>query len=247
MKEIELNRKYIIKKISSGIESNIYAYKINSNVYCLKLFKNEIDFCNYSIPTTNEILENKKNKLQIIHENSLFYNETYPISLVYENGQFAGYIMKLENNTTANIFSKTKNKIEILKKYKEKIEKFNKSGIYIGDISKRNIIITNEDVKLCDLDNIKIGKYDFDILSLFQNEYIRTYNNIENIDKYCFNLFSISFLAKIIPCFSFDYLRDNKLPKPINSKKNYQLLKEKKYSEEYFIDNIKEYKLINGS
>ena len=35
------------------------------------------------------------------------------------------------------------------------------------------------------------------------------------------------------------YLKEGKLPKPINSKRNLELIKDKNYTEDYFIDNLK--------
>ena len=147
--------------------------------------------------------------------------------------------MELENYKTAEVFDSRKKKIEILRKYKEKIEKFNEHGIYIGDISENNIFITENGIKLCDLDNIRIGNLDFDIKNCFQKEYLREYEGIENIDKYTFNLFTIGYLSKIVSVFVDSYLKEGKLPKPINSKRNLELIKDKNYTEDYFIDNLK--------
>ena len=131
-----------------------------------------------------------------------------------------------------------------MKELQKKIEKFNEHGIYIGDISENNIFVTENGIKLCDLDNIRIGNLDFDIKNCFQKEYLRKYEGIENIDKYTFNLFTIGYLSKIVSVFVDSYLKDGKLPKPINSKRNLELIKDKNYTEDYFIDNLKkEYNL----
>ena len=62
---------------------------------------------------------------------------------------------------------------------------------------------------------------------------------IENIDKYTFNLFTIGYLSRIVSDFIDNYLKEGKLPKPINSKRNLELIKDKNYTEDYFIDNLK--------
>lgn len=119
--------------------------------------------------------------------------------------------------------------------------KFKNNGIYIGDISEKNIFVTDNGVKLCDLDNIRIGNLDFDVLNLFQKNYLREYENIDDIDKYTFNLFTVSYLSKIIFSYVDDYLKEEKLPKPINSKRNLELIREKNFIKDYFIDNVKGY------
>lgn len=239
MKRIELNRNNIIKKIDEGMESIIYIYKDGSNICCIKLLKKYIELPTQKIEISEGTFENKRKKIEIINNDPLFSDEVRPISLVYENGMFLGYTMELENYKTADIFDSRKKKIEILKKYKEKIEKFNEHGIYIGDISENNIFVTENGIKLCDLDNIRIGNLDFDIKNCFQKEYLREYEGIENIDKYTFNLFTIGYLSKIVSVFVDSYLKEGKLPKPINSKRNLELIKDKNYTEDYFIDNLK--------
>lgn len=239
MKRIELNRNNIIKKIDEGMESVIYIYKDGSNICCIKLLKKYIELPTQKIEIPEETFENKRKKIEIINNDPLFSDEVRPISLVYENGMFLGYTMELENYKTAEVFDSRKKKIEILRKYKEKIEKFNEHGIYIGDISENNIFITENGIKLCDLDNIRIGNLDFDIKNCFQKEYLRKYKDIENIDKYTFNLFTIGYLSKIVSVFIDSYLKEGKLPKPINSKRNLELIKDKNYTEDYFIDNLK--------
>ena len=206
-------------------------YKIIKKIY--------IELPTQKIEIPEETFENKRKKIEIINNDPLFSDEVRPISLVYENGMFLGYTMELENYKTAEVFDSRKKKIEILRKYKEKIEKFNKHGIYIGDISENNIFITENGIKLCDLDNIRIGNLDFDIKNCFQKEYLREYEGIENIDKYTFNLFTIGYLSKIVSVFVDSYLKEGKLPKPINSKRNLELIKDKNYTEDYFIDNLK--------
>lgn len=239
MKRIELNRNNIIKKIDEGMESIIYIYKDGSNICCIKLLKKYIELPTQKIEISEGTFENKRKKIEIINNDPLFSDEVRPISLVYENGMFLGYTMELENYKTADIFDSRKKKIEILKKYKEKIEKFNEHGIYIGDISENNIFVTENGIKLCDLDNIRIGNLDFDIKNCFQKEYLREYEGIENIDKYTFNLFTIGYLSKIVSVFVDSYLKEGKLPKPINSKRNLELIKDKNYTKDYFIDNLK--------
>ena len=239
MKRIELNRNNIIKKIDEGMESVIYIYKDGSNICCIKLLKKYIELPTKKIEISEETFENKRKKIEIINNDSLFSDEVRPISFVYENGMFLGYTMELENYKTAEVFDSRKKKIEILRKYKEKIEKFNEHGIYIGDISENNIFVTENGIKLCDLDNIRIGNLDFDIKNCFQKEYLRKYEGIENIDKYTFNLFTIGYLSKIVSVFVDSYLKEGKLPKPINSKRNLELIKDKNYTVDYFIDNLK--------
>ena len=105
-------------------------YKDGSNICCIKLLKKYIELPTQKIEIPEETFENKRKKIEIINNDPLFSDEVRPISLVYENGMFLGYTMELENYKTAEVFDSRKKKIEILRKYKEKIEKFNEHGIY---------------------------------------------------------------------------------------------------------------------
>ena len=160
--------------------------------------------------------------------------------------QFTGIVRRKYNDYESNSYkeatatSLTKSdEFQVLAKEEDIILSTNKYIVYIGDISENNIFVTENGIKLCDLDNIRIGNLDFDIKNCFQKEYLRKYKCIENIDKYTFNLFTIGYLSKIVSVFVDSYLKEEKLPKPINSKRNLELIKDKNYTEDYFIDNLK--------
>lgn len=245
MKKINFNKKNILKVYREGMESTIYYYKSNSEIVFLKLFKNQIDFRDYKIERTNDVFDNKRKKIELIYESDYLKDEVEPLELVFDNEKFIGYTIKIDYLKTADDITSRKNKISILKQLKEKIELFNENGIYIGDINPKNILVSNDGkIKLCDLDNFKIDNYDFDLLSLFQQTYRKYISDDRNIDNYCFNMFTISYLERIYTPYVLYNIRKDGLEYPLNSKKNKEILKklinlDETYKKEYLIDNLR--------
>ena len=72
--------------------------------------------------------------------------------------------------------------------YKEWVSIYKEGAIRPITLSKYKMAISwleklVPNLKLCDLDNIRIGNLDFDIKNCFQKEYLREYEGIENILK----------------------------------------------------------------
>lgn len=257
MQKIIFNKNNIIKLFNYGIESEVFLYYDNDKVVALKLFNkyfelrsNEDKILNKNqdllSPITNEILENKRKKLELIYNNDLFKDEVQIKKLVFDkNDNFIGYTMKFENLKTSNNCMKKKYKIEQLKKLKEKIIKLNENGIYYGDFNKKNLLVNKNNIMLCDLDNIRIVDLDFDLKSVHVKEYEKVCKNIKYIDNYCFNLFTISYLYNIYYPYILEYLYQNSLPFRLNTKKNKDIynkiirLKNNYNETEFFIDNMK--------
>ena len=95
-------------------------------------------------------------------------------------------------------------KIKYLKMLKDKVVKFNDSDVYIGDFNYENFLVNNslDAMKLCDLDNLKIWSHDFDNKTAsvkkyeevcLKNDYRE--NNIEGLDSFCLNVFTIALLS----------------------------------------------------
>ncbi len=239
MEIIEFNKNNIMGVLSSGIESIVYFYKVNDEIILLKLFRNEIKYEDHVINIDESVLENKRKKIVLINNDPLFKDEVKTNHLVVSNGKFVGYTEEPYGIGCLSYFDKRKDKVEILKKLKEKIINFNKNNIYIGDFKLENFLTDENGIKLCDLDNFKIKDLNFDVLSFLQQVYLKKYDIIDNIDKFCFNLFTIAYLGKIDIPYIFSYLKEDELPKPIDSKRNYELLLKREFTEDFFIDNIK--------
>lgn len=245
MNKIIFDENKILRRYSGGVESDIYYYKVNNKVVFLKLFKKEIHFHKDIKVMDKEILENKRKKLEIISESPLFSNEVTIYDLAYdEYDNFIGYTMKIDSLKTAYDVDKTKKKIEILKLVRDKLEIFNKNGIYIGDFNPRNIIIS-DNIKLCDLDNFKINDLDFDILNSFQLVHSKENLDKNSIDNFSFNMQTVSYIGNIYIPYTIHYIEDKGLPRKLNTKKNkdlsYKLLNGNNCNSEYFIDNLRKF------
>ncbi len=246
MNIVEFNKDKIIKSFDEGVESNLYYYNNNEKIVLLKYFKDEIKLSDDTIKIDNNILHNKEKKIEIISSSPLFKNEVKIFDKVYKDGSFKAYTMEKSDLSEANYFMSKKSKIKILKLLKEKIEIFNSNGIFLGDIQNRNIL-TSKDVskiELCDLDNFKIGNLDFDAKPLYVNEFNRNCNNKELVDCYAFNLFTVCFLTKVFSPYAYEYLKNNGLPRVLNTKENREIVDsilylDNSYQKKYLIDNIK--------
>lgn len=245
MKKIKFDKNNIISMYTTGMESIIYYYRCGLDIVFLKYFKKELQFSNHKKIVNNETLNNKRRKIELIPEIKEFRDEIQILDLVYdENDNFIGYTMKIDELKTANKISNKKLKIEILKQLKQKVEMFNENDIYIGDFNPKNIVITDNGIKLCDLDNFRIDELDFDLKSNHQQLYLEKCKNIKNIDNFSFNLFTISYIGNIYGPYLLDYIYKNRLPRKLNTKQNRVIIEElihinDNYQKKYLIDNIR--------
>lgn len=240
MRVIKFKSENIIKKINNGAESTIYMYKDMNEIVALKLY----DLDGKTEEEKKKILKNKEIKLQLLVNSPVLENEIKIKDLVYFNNELVGYTMNLSTLEQASCFLSKKKKIQILKELKEKIEKFNACGIYIGDFNEKNILVKKNGIVLCDLDNYRIGNFDFDLNNAFINDYKRKCKKIDNIDNYCFNYFTIGFLEKIAtPCI-LQYIKINGLPSKLDTEENRKLIEtlhniDDNYEKKYLIDGMK--------
>lgn len=245
MNKIKFDKSNIVRVYTTGMESIIYYYRYGSKTVFLKYFKKELVFGNYKISIDDEVLNNKRRKVELIPEIEEFNDEVEILDLVYdEYDNFIGYTMKIDELKTSNKISNLKAKLEILKQLREKVEMFNNNDIYIGDFNPKNIIITNDGIKLCDLDNFRIDELDFDLKSNSQQWYLKKCKNICNIDNYSFNLFTISYIGNICTPDVIRYVKTNGLPRKLNTKQNQIIMEElininDNYQKKYLIDNMK--------
>ena len=234
MKYIEIDKSKIKKLYSDGVESNIYLYDLDGQTVLLKLLKDKSS------------LKNKEKKVNIIIDSDILKDEVNILASASINGQFVGYFMPLdlEYTRTVSDFDKKRVKISALKQLRDKMERFNKNGIYIGDFNEKNILIDKENnIKLCDLDNFKINDLDFDTPSTFVHYFRRNCKNEEKVDNYCFNLFTVSLMEKIYSPYVLNYLTSNPLPRYMDSKENRKIVDklvflDDSYQKKYIIDNL---------
>ncbi len=248
MKKINFDKGKVIKVFNkTGVESTIYLYELDGKIVLLKRFKDEIKFHDRVIITSENILENKEKKIELIENKMCLKDEVKILASAYEDGKFIGYFMEFDDSylKTVDQFLKRKNKIKILKQLRKKIEEFNSNNIFIGDMKLDNILLSSDyDIKLCDLDNFKIDNLDFDIQSVIMKHFNKRCSKTEYIDSYVFNLFTISLIENIYMPYIFDYLSSEKLPHIINTKENKDVLDsiinlDSTYERKFLIDNIR--------
>ena len=244
MKKITLDEKKIIGKISEGLESNIYLYKDESDIVVFKEIKIEMETKNHkTILTPEDTFKNKEKKIQILHDNPALKDEIKILKLVYNNdGLFIGYTMELDYCKTLCRFytSKKSKKIELLEKLKEKIIRLNEEGIYIGDYNPNNFGVKNNEIVLYDLDNFYVQGNTFDITGDIIDSYFKKRDDIDDIDTYAFNLFTIAFYLKRTNPTICNYLKEKGLPSLFKTKDNKELLQDvlniDNLKKRYFLD-----------
>ncbi|MBR1376633.1 MAG: hypothetical protein IJ565_02350 [Bacilli bacterium] len=191
MNRLDLNESLLGESIAGGKESKVYLYgnKI------IKIFQTK----------KKPILENKYNKLLLLNKIDL---KTRPLDLIYINDEFKGYSMfKLKDYKEFKPKEYTiRERIDILKLLYKKLEYMHKKGIVYGDIRSSNILINSKkDIALCDLDNVKINDYDFDILNRNQKRYLDLTGEKDiYMDDYVFNLYTVACLYGILECYSYE-------------------------------------------
>lgn len=219
-------------------EANIYRYKHKKYVdtVLLKLFKiyDDVD------------LESKKDKISMIMSSPYFKDEIRILDGVLGDFGFIGYTMQESFTNTLNSSYSKKRKIKHLLLLREKIELLNSKGIFIGDYWERNFLISHDDniLRLCDLDNLKIGDFDFNVTTPYIRDFRRNCSHDEFLDSFCFNLFTISYLDKIELTYLHQYMGDFTLPKELDTKENREIFDgmlhlDDSYKYEFLIDYIK--------
>lgn len=230
MNRIQLNKNKIIALFSSkGNDSKLYLYENDAKL--LKIFK--------KLPT--EQLDNKRRKIEQLKE---LQSDIELLDLVYSGDDFIGYTMKRYDYNNLSSFTSKKEKIKHLKMLKDKVEDFNKKGIFIGNFNETNLLLSpdKKNIKICAIDNLKVDDIDFDIETENIRRYKRKGANPEFIDSYCFNMFTLAYFAKYAAGY-FD-IYDFELPREFRTYENEKILYDmkhltKNYKKDYFIDHLK--------
>ena len=259
----ESNKNHIFN--DTGVESIIFYY---DDERLLKYFRDKeikekqiqkdlrdpfLDYPRKVKDFPKESLPNKEKKIKLLDQKKNIEDEVKILGPAYQDGKFKGYIMNKEDLKKLDMlpehfsdrFILRKRKIALLKLIREKIEKLNAEGIFIGDFNQNNFL-TDKNVslvKLCDLDNLKIDGLDFDTKHRFVQYYESSDANINNIDSYCFNLFTIAYLNNYDLGY-FDYRGPLKLPKELKTKENMDICEsmthlDSSYVPKYLIDNMR--------
>ena len=240
-----------------GYESILYPYKgkllkyfrdkeIEDHIESVFNRTHNLDwYCEMRGKTIDEkTLKNKEIKVSMLPYMKCLEKEIEIYDMCYINGVFKGYTMEHSHYKNLKSCNKIRDKIEILKMIKRKVEYINSCGIFIGDFNERNFLTNyaKSDIELCDLDNFRIFKYDFDTKNNSTRLFERKCNKKEYIDSYSFNVFTICFLSNINQG---DFnIRDYDLPRILNTKENRDIREsmiylDNSYQKKYLIDNLR--------
>ena len=224
-----------IHHLFEGRESYIYPYKDDK---LLKIYK----------PTEHYHGDNKIDKLEIL--SNLDIDENVFRDLVYIDGYFSGFTMddltKKGYKQTCALEGKDKERIEILKKTWERLEKLHEFNIIFGDISEHNILYNGNNIIFCDMDNAYINKLDFDVQNVYQFKYRKSIkDDLSLLDNYIFNIHTIAYYQKIYYVYVFEILGRKKFKKQLNNEECEQiahdmLVLNDLYNGELFIDHLHE-------
>ena len=253
MEKKEIDYESVGKKIGEGISSEVYKYLDNKgHEVVLKYFRRRIKIWKNGEPTeiefTEEMAKNKEEKLQLLDKDICMWYDPKLFDLIYdENLGLVGYTMEYVNLPSLyDLNGKFKSKkIVLLKKLKDRIEELNRNGVYVGDfMSKDNFLVDqNGEIKFLDVDNFHVHSLDFDL----SNPYIDSYNDrnkkIDNVDNFCFNLFTLSFYTRVLMSNLYIYLKENGLPYRFCTEENKQLIEDmmnkRNYEKRYILDSQK--------
>lgn len=238
MKNFKIEPRNMLKEFRTEEDSKMFIYNLNGEEVLLKLFKT----------TDEKELEIKRKKIEIMSENKAINDEMGNIGNAIFDGKIVGYFMPIDVEYVRPIseFDRRKDKIVVLKRLKEKVEKLNENGVFIGDFDKNDILInySKDNILLFNLDKCKIDDMDFDKKSKNIDRFNSKCKNQENIDSYTLNLFTIELLERIYPPYVVNYLISNELPKYLDTEKNRSIVREMtslndSYQKRYLIDDVR--------
>lgn len=258
MREIKISKKNIVGYIGEdiyemnafgeGLESRVFLYK-DSDLYnrdvLLKYIRPLKHFVDYGASISLDMMENKRKKIELIEKMDCFKDEIKILDAGYEFGEFRGFTMEKCPYERIDQFEDKRILIRYLKLIRDKIELLNSNNVYIGDFNSTNFLTNKDknDIKMCDLDNLMIDGIDFDLKHKAIIKYKEKCNLIENIDSYCFNLFTIALLNYYNSGFVIDHLEECPLPDELDNKENRDILDsminlDNTYKKKYLINNI---------
>ena len=238
MKNFKIEPRNMLREFRTEEDSKIFIYNLNGEEVLLKLFKT----------TDEKELESKRKKIEIMSENKAINDEMGNIGNAIFDGKIVGYFMPIDVEYVRPIseFDRRKDKIVVLKRLKEKVEKLNENGVFIGDFDKNDILInySKDNILLFNLDKCKIDDMDFDKKSKNIDRFNSKCKNQENIDSYTLNLFTIELLERIYPPYVVNYLISNELPKYLDTEKNRSIVRKMtalndSNQKRYLIDDVR--------
>lgn len=265
MREIRIRTLNFKGKFSEGLESVIYNYQDNElydKEVLYKRFRAVEYIRGFNPSVSDDMYQNKKEKIIIMSDLKCFADEVKILDIGIENNKPLGYTLSKShlkpilsryekfkdekgNDVTKLIYYKPNrkemslsDKIKYLKLLKEKVVKLNDSDVYIGDFNYENFLVNNslDSMKLCDLDNLKMGSHDFDNKTASVKKYEEVClkkdyrdNNIEGLDSFCLNIFTLALLSNESNFTILNNLDNLELPEILDNYPNRDILKDMKH------------------
>ena len=193
--EDDLNKMKVL--FDDSYESIVYLQ--NNKVF--KIFRRKDEYKNYAQYDT-DILQNKRNKLEYLDTINLSENFIKAKELIFIDGQFRGYTMDFISFSTLDdfIFKNRKIKIALLKIVKQLIDEAHKHDIILGDLNTSNILINNDKVYICDLDNSTISQYKTDSFpKALTHEYLKILPLDKRLDLFLYDILVLYMFYHRIP------------------------------------------------
>lgn len=238
MKNYKIELKNILGVYEKGEETTTFIYELNGRNVLLRTFNN----------LSEEYLNNKKRKLEIINSSDVLKKEMNNIGLATVDNKPVGYFIEINPEYICDIskFKRKNDKINIIKSLRNKLEILNENNIYIANFNKNDVLANDKasDTLLYNLDKFKYGDLDFDEKTK-NIDYIRNLDfSDKEVDSYIFNSFTIEYLEGLCTGATSIYLANEGLPKVLDNKKNENIALTLRrpfkgnYIDGYLIDNL---------
>lgn len=163
--------------------------------FAIKIFKDNFGHVGYSKDEIEEVRENKFQKIITIASMKNFDNELVPIETYSYCGKFVAYKMAyLKYLKFDDLCLKDEEILNYLKLVRDKLLQFHELGIIYGDVKDDNIFVdlAHQKIILGDIDNMKVGERDIDIMSSYAENFVRSYGKVdEKLDSYMMNLMTL--------------------------------------------------------
>ena len=130
---IKYDKNSVIKLLGAGVEGIVYLYQDSQGrKTALKIFKDTYNLESGLVKVPEKTFINKENKIQYLSKQQCLKDDIKLLNLVYDNDKFIGYTSLYEpfESYASYTTAKKKDKLELLKKLKEKVIELNKNGIF---------------------------------------------------------------------------------------------------------------------
>lgn len=227
----------VLYEIPSLFGSHTLA-KIWSSFYCSK-----------------DVIQNKFEKLKKLYQLETLkeMNDIQILSTISCGEEIVGYLMNKSAYREIGYHPITRTELlYYLILARQKLKQFEQMGILYGDVSNGNILVYQNDVCFCDLDNVAYQELEIDNMSESLEEFMWNYGAYhyisldENAVSYMYNLFTLRELCfleenRLVE----EYLETEQIPREL-SPGPYKRIREQmrvitpSYEGHYFIDYVKD-------